>query len=86
MQPTDEYNAKIQKRLEKSIFVNCTSWYRTGRDGKIINIFPGYDIWHASRSALSVLQVWYLDVVVAQETSLETLWSCEQSTGVELTV
>jgi hypothetical protein len=42
--PTDEYNAKVQKRLEKSIFVSCTSWYRTGRDGKVTNIFPGYDI------------------------------------------
>ncbi|KIL65745.1 hypothetical protein M378DRAFT_125196 [Amanita muscaria Koide BX008] len=38
---TNEYNAKIQKRLSNSVFMQCTSWYRSGNDGKVSNIFPG---------------------------------------------
>ncbi|KAF8888350.1 hypothetical protein BD779DRAFT_1672411 [Infundibulicybe gibba] len=38
---TDVYNDMIQKRLSKSVFVSCLSWYRTGGDGRITSIFPG---------------------------------------------
>ncbi|PPQ99174.1 hypothetical protein CVT24_009265 [Panaeolus cyanescens] len=38
---TDEYDAKIQKRLSKSVFTQCLSWYRVGQTGKITNAFPG---------------------------------------------
>ncbi|KAF7359005.1 hypothetical protein MSAN_01241200 [Mycena sanguinolenta] len=38
---TDAYNDVIQARLSRSIFVECTSWYRTGGDGKVSSIFPG---------------------------------------------
>jgi len=37
----DEYNAKIQKRLDNSVFMQCMSWYRTGGNGKVSNVFPG---------------------------------------------
>ncbi|KAF5360199.1 hypothetical protein D9758_011372 [Tetrapyrgos nigripes] len=38
---TDAYNKKIHARLEKSVFVDCVSWYRKDRDGKVSSIFPG---------------------------------------------
>ncbi|KAJ8094043.1 hypothetical protein PM082_009933 [Marasmius tenuissimus] len=38
---TDRYNDKIQDRLRRSVFVDCVSWYRKGRDGKVTSIFPG---------------------------------------------
>jgi hypothetical protein len=38
---TDDYNAKIHARLEKSVYTSCVSWYRRGRDGKVSAIFPG---------------------------------------------
>ncbi|PFH53522.1 hypothetical protein AMATHDRAFT_54678 [Amanita thiersii Skay4041] len=37
----DEYNEKIHNKLASSVFVQCVSWYRTGGNGKITNIFPG---------------------------------------------
>lgn len=38
---TDAYNDKIHARLAKSVYVDCVSWYRKGRDGKVSSIFPG---------------------------------------------
>ncbi|KAF7321246.1 hypothetical protein HMN09_00213700 [Mycena chlorophos] len=40
---TDAYNELIHKRLSRSVFVQCVSWYRTGatREGKVSSIFPG---------------------------------------------
>jgi hypothetical protein len=38
---TDVYNDLIQRRLARSVFVGCQSWYRTGREGKVSSIFPG---------------------------------------------
>ncbi|KAF8888357.1 hypothetical protein BD779DRAFT_1440214 [Infundibulicybe gibba] len=38
---TDAYNDKIHKRLSKSVFMTCLSWYRTGGDGRVTSIFPG---------------------------------------------
>ncbi|KAF8624356.1 hypothetical protein AX15_005919 [Amanita polypyramis BW_CC] len=38
---TDEYNANVQKRLSKSVFVHCINWYRVGGDGKVAGVFPG---------------------------------------------
>ncbi|KAF5348350.1 hypothetical protein D9758_010944 [Tetrapyrgos nigripes] len=40
-QATDAYNEKIHKRLAKSVFVQCVSWYRKGGTGKVTSIFPG---------------------------------------------
>ncbi|KAK7022100.1 hypothetical protein R3P38DRAFT_2959366 [Favolaschia claudopus] len=38
---TDDYNELIQRRLARSVWVECVSWYRIGGDGKISSIFPG---------------------------------------------
>ncbi|KAJ6500898.1 hypothetical protein C8R45DRAFT_1210585 [Mycena sanguinolenta] len=38
---TDAYNDLIQRRLERSVFVECTSWYRTAGEGKVSSVFPG---------------------------------------------
>ncbi|KAF7358999.1 hypothetical protein MSAN_01240600 [Mycena sanguinolenta] len=38
---TDAYNDVIQARLSRSVFVECSSWYRTGGNGKVSSIFPG---------------------------------------------
>ncbi|KAJ7334911.1 hypothetical protein DFH08DRAFT_749981 [Mycena albidolilacea] len=38
---TDAYNDLIQRRLERSVFVECLSWYRTDGEGKVSSIFPG---------------------------------------------
>ncbi|KAF7359004.1 hypothetical protein MSAN_01241100 [Mycena sanguinolenta] len=38
---TDAYNDVIQARLSRSVFVECTSWYRAGGDGKVTSTFPG---------------------------------------------
>ncbi|KAJ7073311.1 hypothetical protein B0H15DRAFT_869258 [Mycena belliarum] len=39
---TDAYNALLQSRLAHSVFVGCTSWYRTGGGaGRVTGIFPG---------------------------------------------
>lgn len=38
---TDAYNNLIQRRLERSVFVECLSWYRTDGEGKVSSIFPG---------------------------------------------
>ncbi|KAF9024200.1 FAD/NAD(P)-binding domain-containing protein, partial [Hymenopellis radicata] len=38
---TDAYNEKIHARLGRSVFMDCVSWYRRGRDGKVTSIFPG---------------------------------------------
>ncbi|KAF8888353.1 hypothetical protein BD779DRAFT_1623853 [Infundibulicybe gibba] len=38
---TDAYNDRIHKRLSKSVFMSCLSWYRTGGDGRVTSIFPG---------------------------------------------
>lgn len=40
-QPADEWNAKIQARLARSVFPDCLSWYRSGKDGKVTSVFPG---------------------------------------------
>ncbi|KAJ6567004.1 hypothetical protein B0H19DRAFT_1139113 [Mycena capillaripes] len=40
-QATDAYNDLIQRRLARSVFVECASWYRTGGEGKVSNAFPG---------------------------------------------
>ncbi|KAF9032932.1 hypothetical protein BJ165DRAFT_1534821 [Panaeolus papilionaceus] len=37
----DEYDDKVQKRLSKSVFTQCLSWYRVGQTGKVTNAFPG---------------------------------------------
>ncbi|KAF4615529.1 hypothetical protein D9613_003507 [Agrocybe pediades] len=39
---TDAYNSKIHGRLENTQYTQCSSWYRVGQEGKIVNIFPGY--------------------------------------------
>ncbi|KAI5119480.1 hypothetical protein M0805_009504 [Coniferiporia weirii] len=38
---TEAYNELIQRRLGKSVFVACTSYYRQGMTGKNFAIFPG---------------------------------------------
>ncbi|KAF8209461.1 hypothetical protein K438DRAFT_1960458 [Mycena galopus ATCC 62051] len=38
---TDAYNDLIQRRLQRSVFVECTSWYRTDGEGKVSSVFPG---------------------------------------------
>ncbi|KAF7353944.1 hypothetical protein MVEN_01080700 [Mycena venus] len=38
---TNEYNDLIQRRLARSVFVQCLSWYRTDGEGKVSSIFPG---------------------------------------------
>ncbi|KAG2051556.1 FAD/NAD(P)-binding domain-containing protein [Suillus hirtellus] len=38
--PTDAYNAKVQGRLSRSVFVQCYSWARTNGTGKVFNVFP----------------------------------------------
>jgi hypothetical protein len=38
---TDTYNDLIQRRLARSVFVECQSWYRTDGDGKVSSAFPG---------------------------------------------
>ncbi|KAF8143756.1 hypothetical protein K438DRAFT_2104117 [Mycena galopus ATCC 62051] len=39
---TDAYNDLIHKRLSRSVFMDCVSWYRTGGgEGKVSSIFPG---------------------------------------------
>ncbi|KAF5372781.1 hypothetical protein D9615_010117 [Tricholomella constricta] len=38
---TDRYNAKIQARLARSVFMGCTSWYRAEGSGKVTSMFPG---------------------------------------------
>jgi len=37
---TDKYNKWLQKRLQKSVWTECTSFYRA-KQGKIIGTFPG---------------------------------------------
>jgi len=38
---TDRYDARIQEMLSRSVHVSCTSWYRTGEDGRVSSVFPG---------------------------------------------
>ncbi|KAG2338481.1 FAD/NAD(P)-binding domain-containing protein [Suillus weaverae] len=38
--PTDAYNAKVQERISRSVFVQCYSWARVNRTGKVFNPFP----------------------------------------------
>ncbi|KAG1750938.1 hypothetical protein EDD22DRAFT_916125 [Suillus occidentalis] len=38
--PTDAYNAKVQERLSRSVFMHCYSWARTNGTGKVFNPFP----------------------------------------------
>ncbi|KAJ6562583.1 hypothetical protein B0H19DRAFT_1145032 [Mycena capillaripes] len=38
---TDAYNDVLQARLARSVWVECTSWYRAGGEGKVSSIFPG---------------------------------------------
>jgi hypothetical protein len=37
----DAYNIKIQTRMSRSVWLNCNSWYRVGRTGKVFSLFPG---------------------------------------------
>ena len=32
----------MQTQFQESIWTNCNSWYRVGRDGKITNNWPDY--------------------------------------------
>jgi hypothetical protein len=78
----DEYNEKIQSRLQGSVMTQCTSWYRVGKVGKITNMFPGL----VNSCLLSGLpraltwirfQIWHSVLVVApssQFRSLPRLW------------
>jgi len=36
-----EYNGEIQNRLQKSVWTNCNSYYRSGGDGKVYATYPG---------------------------------------------
>ncbi|KAK1221328.1 hypothetical protein PQX77_015875 [Marasmius sp. AFHP31] len=38
---TEDYQRRIESRLQQSVFVSCTSWYRTNSAGRIAMIFPG---------------------------------------------
>ncbi|KAJ7494237.1 hypothetical protein B0H11DRAFT_929851 [Mycena galericulata] len=38
---TNDYNRNIQARLKGFIWSKCSSWYRTGDNGKIHTLFPG---------------------------------------------
>lgn len=38
---TDAYNDYIQSRISNSVWTQCTSWYRSGTEGKIYSTFPG---------------------------------------------
>ncbi|KAG6900840.1 hypothetical protein C0993_000159, partial [Termitomyces sp. T159_Od127] len=38
---TDRYNDVLQKRLSRSVFVGCNSWYRVNGTGRIGTMFPG---------------------------------------------
>jgi hypothetical protein len=38
--PTDAYNARVQERISRSVFVQCYSWARTNGTGKVFNPFP----------------------------------------------
>jgi hypothetical protein len=37
---TDAYNAKLEDRLSRSVFINCLSWFHPTPDSKV-NAFPG---------------------------------------------
>ncbi|KAG1906692.1 uncharacterized protein F5891DRAFT_1003450 [Suillus fuscotomentosus] len=37
---TDEYNAKVQERISRSVFMQCHSWARMNGTGKVYNPFP----------------------------------------------
>ncbi|KAE9410004.1 putative monooxygenase [Gymnopus androsaceus JB14] len=45
-QATDKYNNKLQADLNRSVFVDCTSYYRKGRDGKVSSAWPYSASWH----------------------------------------
>jgi hypothetical protein len=38
---TDAYNDVIHGRLARSVFIQCTSWYRKDGNGKVFSTFPG---------------------------------------------
>ena len=38
--PTDVYNAKLQERISRSIYVHCSSWARVNGTDKVFNPFP----------------------------------------------
>ncbi|KAF9024211.1 FAD/NAD(P)-binding domain-containing protein [Hymenopellis radicata] len=38
---TDAWNARLQKRMKGSVFMDCVSWYRVGQTGKVHATFPG---------------------------------------------
>ena len=40
------YNTRVQAALAASAFVQCRSWYRTGRTGKNFGIFPWHVLWY----------------------------------------
>ncbi|KZP31878.1 hypothetical protein FIBSPDRAFT_944506 [Athelia psychrophila] len=37
----DAYNAKIQRRLEGSVLMQCVPWYRAGGTRQVTSVFPG---------------------------------------------
>jgi hypothetical protein len=37
---TNAYNKKLQNRFLDTVWVQCSSWYRSGKDGKVVNIIP----------------------------------------------
>ena len=37
----DAYNDDLQRRLDGTVFTQCVSWYRSGKDGKNPHVYPG---------------------------------------------
>ncbi|KAF8636867.1 hypothetical protein AX16_010925 [Volvariella volvacea WC 439] len=38
---TEEYNDKIQRQMQNTVYIRCNSWYRKGGNGKVTSAFPG---------------------------------------------
>jgi len=38
---TDRYNDMLEERLQDTVWLQCTSWYRVGGRGRIFSTFPG---------------------------------------------
>jgi hypothetical protein len=87
----DEYNAEIRKRLDNSLFMQYMSWYRTGGNGKVSNVFPGCVVWlyicvmgfMCLWMSICAAQVRYFDVVVVEATCLGSLYGDEWSAVAE---
>jgi hypothetical protein len=75
---TDAYNTNIQARMSRSVWVNCDSWYRVGRTGKVISLFPGKtDDFHFGTYLRKFYRVDHTILVVAATAQLESL-SCHR--------